>query len=274
MRYIGGDVREEGCIFCNRLAADNDVRSLVLHRSGHSFVIMNLYPYNTGHVMAVPNAHKANLDALDEPTLIDMATLLPKVVTSLRRVLNCDGFNIGLNLGADAGAGVAQHLHQHVVPRWEGDANFMPILAGTMVIPEVIPATYAKIRAELDRVLDGTSTFDIVVISDEERPAAWLRDGTIPTVSPDGDTPVWRAARAAIATEGAEIVGWSGASSTAGSERRPGLVLRTQGMPTSGDWHAVPLRAPGDDVDAETAATLARSRENLFPWIDAAEGHE
>ncbi len=273
MRYIGGDTREEGCIFCNRLAGHDDVRSLVLHRSGHSFVIMNLYPYNTGHVMVVPNAHEADLDALDEPTLVDMATLLPKVITTLRCVLRCDGFNIGLNLGADAGAGVAHHLHQHVVPRWEGDANFMPILAGTMVLPEVIPATYAKIRADLVRVLDGTATFDIVAVSDEERPTAWLRHGTVPRVTPDSDTPVWRAALTAIATEGAEVVGWSGATSAGAGESRPGLILRTPGNPAGSDWSAVPLDASPNDVGAETAATLTRSRKNLFPWIDAPEGH-
>src|SRR5690606_22504301 len=129
----------------------------------HCFVIMNLYPYNTGHVMVVPNRHESDLDHLDEDTLTEMATVLPRILKSLRTVLGCDGFNIGLNLGSVAGAGVADHLHQHVVPRWEGDANFMPILAGTMVIPEMIPVTYAKTRAELIRVMDGADRFDTVV---------------------------------------------------------------------------------------------------------------
>lgn len=143
MRYIGGDAGEAGCIFCNRLTANDDVASLIVHRGEHCFAIMNLYPYNTGHVMIVPNTHVANIDELTAETLTEMALLLPVLTRALRRVLNCDGFNIGLNIGSVAGAGVADHLHEHVVPRWEGDANFMPIIGDTMVLPELIPATYA-----------------------------------------------------------------------------------------------------------------------------------
>lgn len=143
MRYIGGDADEAGCIFCNRLTANDDVASLIVHRGEHCFAIMNLYPYNTGHVMIVPNTHVANIDELTAETLTEMALLLPVLTRALRRVLNCDGFNIGLNIGSVAGAGVADHLHEHVVPRWEGDANFMPIIGDTMVLPELIPATYA-----------------------------------------------------------------------------------------------------------------------------------
>ena len=149
MRYVAGADREEGCIFCNRLAEKDDVQSLILHRGERAFVIMNLYPYNTGHLMIVPNAHVASPEDADPEVMREMAALRGPVLRALRRALSPDGFNLGLNVGAPAGAGVADHLHEHVVPRWQGDANFMPILASTMVMPELIPVTYAKLRAEL-----------------------------------------------------------------------------------------------------------------------------
>lgn len=272
MRYIGGDTREESCIFCNRLAADDDVSSLILHRAAHCFVIMNLYPYNTGHVMVVPNRHESDLDHLDEDTLTEMATVLPRILKSLRTVLGCDGFNIGLNLGSVAGAGVADHLHQHVVPRWEGDANFMPILAGTMVIPEMIPVTYAKTRAELIRVMDGADRFDTVVLSSDAEPVVWLKDGRIPSVEAEPGVPVWRAAIASLETPGAEIVGWSGAKKANDATAPPGLVFRVDGRPSGSGWHAVPLRlgGPGAAGLSETdLATVNRTARNIAPWISA-----
>ncbi|MGI8643768.1 MAG: HIT family protein [Thermomicrobiales bacterium] len=154
MAYVGKRASEQGCIFCNRLAAGDDVSSLILTRGQHSFVIMNLYPYNTGHVMLVPRAHVADLAELDHATLTEMALTMPRVTRALRRALNCHGFNLGLNIGAVAGAGVADHIHQHVVPRWNGDANFMPITASTTVMPELIPVTYAKLRAEIAREME------------------------------------------------------------------------------------------------------------------------
>ncbi|MGA7669131.1 MAG: NUDIX domain-containing protein [Nitrolancea sp.] len=150
MRYVGGDTRESSCIFCTKPATNNDVSELILYRGDHAFVIMNLYPYNTGHVMLVPFKHSADVSQLSEVELAGLTGLLPWVTTAQKRALRCDGHNVGLNLGSVAGAGVAEHLHVHVVPRWEGDANFMPILANTMVLPELIPVTYAKLRAELE----------------------------------------------------------------------------------------------------------------------------
>jgi ATP adenylyltransferase len=151
MRYVGGGAKEEGCVFCNRLAAENDVEALVLHRSERAFAILNLFPYNTGHLMLVPNAHVASPEEAPAGALAELALLLRPTLRALRRALGCQGFNVGFNVGAVAGAGVAEHLHQHVVPRWTGDANFMPIIASTMVMPELIPVTYAKVRAELER---------------------------------------------------------------------------------------------------------------------------
>src|SRR5436190_23132619 len=112
MQYIGGGVREAGCIFCNRLAANDDVRSLILHRAADAFVIMNLYPYNTGHIMIVPNEHVASPELATETSLIAMTRLLPPVLRAVRRALNCDGFNAGINVGTEAGAGPAEHPHQ------------------------------------------------------------------------------------------------------------------------------------------------------------------
>src|SRR5689334_14494964 len=144
MPYVGAGSREAGCIFCNRLAAKDDANTLILHRGDRIFAIMNLYPYNTGHVMIVPNAHIASPEDASTETLVDMAALRPAFLRALRRALAAEGFNFGMNVGSVAGAGVADHFHEHIVPRWQGDANFMPILAGTMVIPELIPVTYAK----------------------------------------------------------------------------------------------------------------------------------
>ena len=159
MRYVSGQSRDASCIFCTKPALDDDVEHLILHRSSDAFVIMNLYPYNSGHVMIVPFQHAADISDLPARTNRDLWDLVPWITGALRRVLRCDGFNIGLNIGSVAGAGVAEHLHIHVVPRWEGDANFMPILANTMVMPELMPVTYAKIRAELELAApeDGAS---------------------------------------------------------------------------------------------------------------------
>ncbi len=260
MRYIGGDAKEDGCIFCNRLAADDDVASLILHRAERAFVIMNLFPYNTGHVLVVPNTHAADLAALDEATLVEMATLLPRVLTALRRDLACDGFNIGLNLGSVAGAGVAEHLHQHVVPRWQGDANFMPILAGTMVIPEMIPSTYAKIRAELARELHGDEQFEIVPIAGDGD-AVWLKDGSPAEVDAQPDRPVWRSAIAALGVDGAEVVGWAGAERAGASDVQPGLAVRVESQPAGGGWAAIPLD------EARTHAAARRALDQMAPWI-------
>ena len=150
MGYVGGP-KGAGCIFCDKPAAGDDRANLILHRGAQTFVIMNLFPYNTGHLMIVPYAHVATLPALGAEALAEMAATLPWVTSLLGRVLRPDGFNVGLNIGAVAGAGVADHLHMHIVPRWTGDANFMPILANTTVMPELIPVTQAKLLAEIAR---------------------------------------------------------------------------------------------------------------------------
>lgn len=150
MGYIGGE-RGSECVFCDACAATDDRATLILHRGQHTFVIMNLYPYNTGHVMIVPYTHVADLATLPPPALAEMTALLPWVTALLGRVLRPGGFNVGLNLGEAAGAGIAAHLHMHIVPRWNGDANFMPVLANTKALPELLPVTYAKLRGEICR---------------------------------------------------------------------------------------------------------------------------
>ncbi|MEA3459706.1 MAG: HIT domain-containing protein, partial [Chloroflexota bacterium] len=113
------------------------------------FIMLNLYPYNNGHLMIAPYEHAASPEDLDEDTLTELMLLLNKSLRLLRRVLNPQGFNIGINLGRAAGAGVEDHVHIHVVPRWEGDNNFMPVLSETKVIPELLDETYDKLMATL-----------------------------------------------------------------------------------------------------------------------------
>lgn len=142
---------ERECIFCTLPKESRDRDNLILHRSVHSFIILNKYPYNPGHLMVAPYRHVANLDELEEEELMDVMELLRLSVKVLRRAMSPDGFNIGMNIGRAAGAGFEGHIHIHVVPRWVGDANFMPILANTKVISEALSNTYD----ELKRVLNG-----------------------------------------------------------------------------------------------------------------------
>jgi ATP adenylyltransferase len=227
MRYVGGGAAEPGCLFCNRLAAEDDVHSLILSRGELAFVIMNLFPYNTGHVMIVPNDHVASPEDASLAALAAMGELLQPTLRALRRVLNCEGFNVGINVGAVAGAGVADHLHQHVVPRWQGDANFMPILATTMVLPEMIPVTYAKLRAEIGRELAGGGEkefdFSVVVLSHDR--ASLLLEETAngwspPVITAAPGIPIWTAAAGTVGDWGiaATIAGWAGAERTSIAE--------------------------------------------------------
>jgi ATP adenylyltransferase len=212
MTYVAG-AREAGCIFCLRLAANDDARTLILYRGERIFVIMNLFPYNTGHVMIVPNQHIASPEDADAGVLAEMATVRPPLLRALRRALSAEGFNVGMNVGAVAGAGVVDHFHEHVVPRWQGDANFMPILAATMVIPELIPVTYAKLRAEVARELSGASDAVMVVLARDGSGALTRADGTLPTVSASSGEAIWQAVRRGAERLGAqkpEILGWTG----------------------------------------------------------------
>ncbi len=134
------------CFFCEKLAANDDEANLILARSGSAAVILNAYPYNPGHLMVVPIRHIGELEELSGEELADGDRLLQTAVRALKEASDPHGFNVGMNLGRVAGAGVPSHLHWHVVPRWNGDTNFMAVLSGTRVLPESLAATYAKLR--------------------------------------------------------------------------------------------------------------------------------
>ena len=268
MRYVAGADREEGCIFCNRLAERDDVQSLILHRGDRAFVIMNLFPYNTGHVMIVPNAHVASPEDTDPETMSEMAVLRGTVLRALRRALSPDGFNLGLNVGAPAGAGIADHLHEHVVPRWQGDANFMPILASTMVMPELIPITYAKLRAELDREFGRGNRATSLALSVDREHALTDADGVLPQVTAGDDEPIWRAALRGTRERGAidpELLGWAGERHA--GLGRPAFLLRAsfpEGNAVASGIQLVPLDELLAQPDADTI------REAFQRW-DAAD---
>jgi len=133
----------EGCVFCELPARDADRQDLIVARSAHAFVMCNNYPYNPGHVMVIPYEHTGAYEALDDETLLDHARLTQRTLSALRAAMGPDGFNAGLNLGgAAAGGSIGDHLHTHVVPRWRGDTNFMPVVGDTKVIVEAIEETY------------------------------------------------------------------------------------------------------------------------------------
>jgi ATP adenylyltransferase len=150
MDYIKrGDRPMSGCVFCAITEAppDHDRENLVLYRGGHCFVVLNLYPYNPAHLMVVPYAHSSDLATLDPLVAEELFTLTRRAVGLISAEYAPQGFNLGMNLGRIAGAGIAEHLHMHVVPRWGGDSNFMPIIGQTRLIPEDLDATYGRLRA-------------------------------------------------------------------------------------------------------------------------------
>ncbi len=149
MAYLQDDLPggDDECIFCKKLhTTDNDAEH-VLARGKLCYITLNLYPYNNGHLMVVPNRHAASLEDLDAATLDEIMLLTQQAVRVLREVYNPQGFNIGINQGAAAGAGIAAHLHQHVVPRWAGDTNYMTVIGQTRVIPEWIDETYTSLKS-------------------------------------------------------------------------------------------------------------------------------
>ena len=252
MNYVGGGTKESGCIFCNRLERMSDIESLILHRAGHSFTIMNLYPYNTGHIMVVPNQHASDPAELSPDALAEIGTALPTLTSALRRAFACHGFNVGLNIGAIAGAGVEAHLHQHIVPRWQGDANFMPIIASTMTIPELIPVTYAKIRAELTREITGATTARYVLLAPDNS-SVLLHNGSLPEVTLDADTPILNAIVASLpdgVTE-VQLAGWAGPDHAAAPEAND-IILTLAGSAgalSADAWESVPIIDLADRQD-------------------------
>jgi ATP adenylyltransferase len=146
----GAAPRPDACVFCDAARSDNDRRSLVVHRGEHAFLILNAYPYAPGHVMAVLNRHVGSLGAAGADELADAMREVQRAAAALAEEYRAEGFNIGMNQGRVAGAGIEGHLHVHVVPRWQGDGNFMGVLADTRVLPESLEATWERLRGKLD----------------------------------------------------------------------------------------------------------------------------
>jgi ATP adenylyltransferase len=145
LEYIKSDKTGE-CIFCTRPASNDDESSLIPYRGERCFVMLNAFPYTNGHLMIAPYDHIASLQDLDEETASELMSLTQRSLRTLDHAYHPDGYNVGLNLGAIAGAGMAEHVHVHVVPRWTGDTNFMPVVADTRVMPERLEDSYRTVR--------------------------------------------------------------------------------------------------------------------------------
>lgn len=148
MEYLTREC-ENGCIFCNAINHPNPDEKFIVGKSKNSFIIMNKYPYTNGHVMVVPFKHAGNLDELDDETYDDFMKNVKRAAQLLKSTFRCEGINIGANIGKAAGAGVADHIHFHLVPRWIGDTNFMPILSECRVISEHILDTFKRLKEGL-----------------------------------------------------------------------------------------------------------------------------
>ncbi len=144
--------KEKGCIFCNKPKENNDFENLILFRGIYSFVIMNRYPYNSGHLMVVPYRHISQLENLDDKEMLEVNKILRFSISILKKIMNPDGFNIGINLGKAAGAGIDEHLHYHIVPRWVGDTNFMPVFSDTRVVPQTLQDTYMNLKESFEAI--------------------------------------------------------------------------------------------------------------------------
>lgn len=145
--YVEGTVADEGCVFCRILASDETAeKTYVVRRDEHTAVVLNAYPYTSGHLMVMPVRHVGELEELDADEATGLWRELAGAVRALKAGYSPDGLNVGANLGRSAGAGVPGHFHMHCVPRWNGDTNFMTTLAETRMLPEALPATYEKVR--------------------------------------------------------------------------------------------------------------------------------
>lgn len=151
MAYIKGDHRHDGCIFCDFPSqhADHDPANLILARGELSYVILNKFPYNTGHLMVTPYRHTAEWESLSADELAEIGSWSQRCINAIKATLGPQGFNVGVNQGIPAGAGIADHVHLHVVPRWGGDTNFMTTVGDAKVIPEALEATYQRLKPHI-----------------------------------------------------------------------------------------------------------------------------
>lgn len=157
MRYVSQieDFRREGCIFCDKPKGGNDAAAYIVHRGKNCFAMLNTFPYNTGHLMISPYRHVGELEELTPEEYTEMMAVAVLATRAIRGEMHSQGLNLGINLGKAAGAGIADHLHMHLVPRWEGDTNFMPVIADVKVMPEALPDTYARLKSAIDALLES-----------------------------------------------------------------------------------------------------------------------
>jgi len=143
--------REKGCIFCNRFRMEDSVENLIMYRGRRNYIILNKFPYNTGHSLVVPNRHLSRLEQLKSDEAVEFFELTRKTVTAIKNTLKPHAINVGMNLGRLSGAGIPAHLHMHIVPRWNGDTNFMPVIGQTAVVSIPLEPVYEILRKELNR---------------------------------------------------------------------------------------------------------------------------
>ncbi len=149
---IGGG-KTEGCIFCEKPQENSDEKNFIVRRGKTCYIIMNIFPYNNGHLMVAPYLHTAQFSDLDSQTRLEMFDLAGSAMEAIQNTMRPDGFNMGMNIGRTAGAGIADHLHLHLVPRWNGDTNFMPVIGCTKVISEALEDSYQKIRTAMRKII-------------------------------------------------------------------------------------------------------------------------
>lgn len=152
MTYIQDTDKEKHCIFCQTQLSVDGVENLIVHRGKYTYIILNRYPYTTGHLMVVPLKHKPNFDDLSTETVSEMMRYISRCIKILRIDYNAQGFNIGANIGSAAGAGIPKHFHFHIVPRWEGDTNFLSSIGDTRLLPEALEDTYHKVKKSWNRL--------------------------------------------------------------------------------------------------------------------------
>ncbi len=150
MEYISTPKSDEGCIFCNGLKQEDGPDNLIIYRGSKAFVMLNRFPYTSGHLMIVPYEHQPSLELIDEGSRADIMELSARAIQVLEVLYTPQGFNLGMNIGKAAGAGISEHVHLHVVPRWVGDTNFMSSVSQTRVLPELLEETYRRVKAAWD----------------------------------------------------------------------------------------------------------------------------
>ena len=145
---------KKGCLFCEKAKSSEDEKNFVLYRGEKCYIIMNLFPYNSGHIMVVPYKHTSSFSDLTDEEMLDVMRVIKRGILALEIALKPHGFNVGANLGRVSGAGIAEHIHFHIVPRWNGDTNFMPVISETKVISELLSDTYKKLKDALSKISD------------------------------------------------------------------------------------------------------------------------